>query len=77
MKHDRAAIIAIIKEKRRIEEAVREKARAAIESIDPSLLLVDPEKTLRDYFVVQGIRIVGTESDAARKAGERFVKSVE
>ena len=77
VKHDRSAVIAIIREKRKIEEAVREEARALIEKVDPGALLVDPEKALRLFFVTAGTRIVQAHAPAARKAGERYVHKLE
>jgi hypothetical protein len=77
MKHDRAAVIAIIREKRAIEEKVREEARKAIETVDVSMLMTDPERTLKTYFAAQGMRILRVHEAAARKAGERFVQKVE
>ena len=77
VKHDRSAVIAIIKEKRSIEQVVREEARALIESVDPKALLADPEKTLRAFFAAAGMRIVQKHAASARKAGERYVNKLE
>jgi hypothetical protein len=77
MKHDRASVIAIIKEKRRIEQAVRGEARKAIESVDAMALLNDPENTIKTFFAARGIQIVAAHAGEAKKAGERFVEGME